>query len=208
MVLAALIISIFALVVAMMTLPQIIWGKPKIKVYFTCIPYDGLICMIQNMPIESLPYSLGVYRQDVRDLCVKFEIYDKKASKRMFWGLEYRDLSFGFDNKPEKHATLPASMTKMIVYIVKIKPGADFIDFIRTGPDNIIVPLKERGDQCSVDKFEEGNYEVHLNIYIGHKCIGYVRDFVVSYHYPYVSWVIDDIKIDPAVTLQNAKHEL
>jgi len=196
MVLAALIISIAALVVAMVTIPQIIWGKPEIKVFFTCIPYDGLICMMQNMPLKNLPYSLGVNRQDIRDLHVNFEVYDKKTDRRLFFGTEFRDLSFGFDNKPEKHATLPASMTRLIVYIAKIVPGADFVDCIRTGPDNIVVPLNDNGDQSEIDHFEEGTYQVNLHIYIDHKRKAYIRDFDVSNHYPYARWLIDDMAVD------------
>jgi hypothetical protein len=194
----ALFISILAVVVAVM-IPWVFYWllKPKIKVFFTCIPYDGLICMIQNMPIKKLPNTLAYYRPAIYDLHVKFEIYEKTTRKCLFWGLEDRDLSFGFDNKPEKHATLPASMTRMIVYLVKIKPGADFVDFIRTGPDNIVVPLNDRGDQCDIDHFEEGIYQVDLHIYFGYKRIDYVRDFVISYHYPYASWVIDDMRRDP-----------
>jgi hypothetical protein len=195
MVLAAFIISIIALVVAMLTIPQIIWGKPEIKVFFTWIAYDGLVCMIQNMPIGNLAYALGVNRQDIRDLHVNFDIYDKKTDKRLFFGTEYRNLSFGFDNKPEKHATLPASMTRMIVYIAKIVKGADFVDMIRTGPDNIVVPLNDHGDQCEIDHFEEGTYRVDLHIYIDHKRKDYIRDFEVSNDYPYASWVIDDMRI-------------
>ena len=193
--LAAFIIGIVALGWCfMISLPRIIWGRPKIKVFFTCIPYDGLICMIQNMPINNLAYALGVYRQDIRDLHVNFEIYDKRTGKRLFFGAEFRDLSFGFDNKPEKHATLPASMTRMIVYIVKIKPGAGFVDFIRIGSDNIVAPLNDSGDECDIDKFEVGIYRIDLHIYRDHKRIDYSRDFVVSYDYPYASWVIDDMR--------------
>ena len=146
------------------------------------------------MPIGNLAYALGVNRQDIRDLQVNFEIYDKKTDKRLFFGTEYRDLSFGFDNKLEKHATLPASMTRMIIYIVKIKTGADFVDFIRIGPHNIVVPLNANGDECDIDKFEAGIYRVDLHIYRDHKRIDYIRDFEVSYHHPYASWVIDDMR--------------
>lgn len=191
---AALIIAILALGVgAVTTIPQIIWGRPKIKLFFTCIPYDGLICMIQNVPVEDLPYKLGVNRQDIRDLHVTFEIYDKKTHKKLFFGTEPRDLSFGFYTKVGKHATLPASMTKMIVYIVKIEKGANFVDFIRSGPDNIVVPLNAEGGEYVVDKFEPSVYEVNLHVYIDHKCIDYTRDFTVSYHYPHASWDVDDM---------------
>ncbi|MCJ7516149.1 MAG: hypothetical protein MUO89_09365 [Dehalococcoidia bacterium] len=206
MALVALIIGILALGVgAVTTIPQIIWGKPKIKPLFTCIPYDGLICMIQNIPVEDLPYKLGVHRQDIRDLHVSFEIYDKETHKRLFFSVEYRDLHFGFDNKVGKHATLPASMTKMIVYIARIVPGADFVDFIRPGPDNIVVPLNDKGDERVVEKFEAGLYEVDLHIYIDRKRIDYIRDFAVSYNYPYASWVIDDMEKYREGLAKNAK---
>ncbi len=76
----------------------------------------------------------------------------------------------------------------MIVYIAKIKPGADFVDFIRSGPDYIVVPLNDKGDQCEFDKFEEGTYKVDLHIYMGYKRVNYVRDFDISSHHPYASW--------------------
>ncbi len=200
--LAAFIIGIVALIIGivalgwcfMISLPQIIWGRPQIDVSFTGIHYDGLICMIQNMPLKDLPYKLSVCRQAIRDLHVSFEIYDKETDKRLFFGTECRDLSFGFDNKPEKHVTLPASMTRMIVYIVKIKPGADFVDCIRIGPDYIVVPLGDKGDECSIDKFEPGHYRINLHIYTNRKRVDYIRNFVVSYNYPYASWVIDDMR--------------
>lgn len=194
MALAALIIGIIALGVGIVTtIPQMIWGRPKVKLFFTCIPYDGLVCMIQNVSVGDLPYRLSVHRQDIRDLHVGFEIYDKKTHKRLFFSTRYRDLSFGFDNKVGKHATLPASMTRMIVYIVRISPGADFVDLIRPGPDNIVVPLSDEGDESTIERFETGTYEAVLHIYVDQKRMDCIRDFVISNTYPYASWVIDDM---------------
>ena len=191
--LTAFITAIIALGVGMITIPQIIWGRPKVKLFFTCIPYDGLVCMIQNMPVGDFPYRRSVHRQDIRDLHVNHEIYEKETHKRLFFSTSYRDLSFGFDNEVGKHATLPASMTRMVVYVVKVKPGVDFVDFIRPGSDYIVVPLSDENDESVIKRFEAGIYEARLHIYMDQKRMDYVRDFVVSNTYPYASWVIDDM---------------
>ena len=59
--------SVAASVVVAIMVPTLFlwWTKPRIKVFFTCIPYDGLICMIQNTPNGNLPTTLGIQRQDI-----------------------------------------------------------------------------------------------------------------------------------------------
>ncbi len=58
--------------------------KAKNRGFFDCIPYDGLICMIQNVPTGKIFSELGIDRQDTRDLHVEFEIYEKITGKRLF----------------------------------------------------------------------------------------------------------------------------
>lgn len=69
MALWALIVGILALGVAIMVLPQMIWGKPVINLSFESRRERNLIklfCEITNQPIENkFLKKIGVYRRPI-----------------------------------------------------------------------------------------------------------------------------------------------
>ncbi len=190
----SLVIGILALVVALVmpTLPEIIWGRPKLKVISTGFAYAGLFCRIKNCPVEDWQAKIGVRRQDIRDLRVRFEIHEKTSGKCVFQAVEDRDLNWGdFDTNIGKHATLPPSMTWITVTIVKNEPAplsgdmdADFFAHNKT----VVIPFRVDNDYCSLDKFGPGTYAVHIAISLDHKWEHYAKDFVVSEEYPFSKW--------------------
>ena len=84
MVLAAFLISLLALVVALMTLPtafQMWWGKPAVSVECTTDRREsgvGLKCLIWNRPVKGWRKKLA-YRETANNLCIIFTIRDGKG---------------------------------------------------------------------------------------------------------------------------------
>jgi hypothetical protein len=90
MALAALIISIIALVLALPVIAQRVWGKPNLIISFDSQDVKGgkvMICKFYNYPIApGFKKKLGVRTMPIEDLMAHFEIVEYGSNKVKYPG--------------------------------------------------------------------------------------------------------------------------
>lgn len=90
MALAALIVSIIALVLALHTIAQRVWGKPDLIIGFDTRESKGgkvMTCKLHNYPIAwGIKKKLGVRTMPIEDLVTSFEIAEYGSNKVKYPG--------------------------------------------------------------------------------------------------------------------------
>lgn len=113
---AAFIISIIALGVALMALPtvaQMVWGKPRLIITFHSQEVEGgkvMTCRFFNLPIaEGLKKKIGVRRMPIEDLMADFSIAEYGSNKVIHPGKVPCILKYDGVNDAQR-ISLPASI--------------------------------------------------------------------------------------------------
>jgi len=176
MVVAAFIIGIVALVVAMLAIPQMIWGKPQITVSWgiddNTLGGKVLECRIWNEPLSGkLSKFLFVWRRPIEDLTAMFDVseYGSGQIKISHHIPKIRD----FTGTYAQRTRLPASWVHASFGIVYIKDG-----------EKIIKLFKE----SSQITFDIGRYRVLVTVIADNKAIKSEATFEVSEDSPYLIW--------------------
>lgn len=88
MALAALIISIIALVVALPTIAQMVWGKPDLRIAFDSKDVEGgkvMTCQLVNLPIiQGFRKKVGVRTTPIEDLVAHFSISEYDSDREIY----------------------------------------------------------------------------------------------------------------------------
>src|SRR4030043_449437 len=187
MVLAAFIISILALIVAVVVLPtafQMIGGRPKIIINFedwTTITgkQDRVLqCDLQNEPIRwGILHWLGVRRMTADDVSVRFLITEEEGRKPIFNGLYERVLNSPSGTE-SRHISLPPSIASASFGIVEVKKGK--VMFRNEGNDFIFIP-KGNG-------LKPGIYSVIIFLLVDGNETQKEKNFVVTKKPPFAYW--------------------
>ena len=172
----AFIISIFALVVAIMALPtlfQMIWGRPDIELIFwesidERAQRKYLRCRIVNRPIKNcLLQKIGVYRRPSDDVHVLFSVRDTKTSKMVVTGIHAAIYTTQI-GKLMPSVSLPASTIPAMINLVEAKDDAYTKTIAPYEAKNIQLPV---GEYCAIIRIRtsEKEKEYHRNFYVGNK---------------------------------------
>lgn len=170
----SLAVAIVAFLIATPPFTQMIWGRPKIKVFFEEFDY-GLACYLGNEPIaHGILQVLCITRMPVQDLSVNFIITNKDKTP-IFSGLTDRRISYS--DTLAHHISLPPSTNTAGFGIVKIEGTK-------------VYPCKEKRDipLTNEEILHAGVYQVLLLIYVDGRETRKTKDFVVSRNKPYAYW--------------------
>ncbi|MBA7698062.1 hypothetical protein ES703_106736 [subsurface metagenome] len=154
-----------------MTLPQMIWGNPHIKVEFITpsskkSPEKYLECRLTNRPIKNrLLRILGVYRRTADDVSARFHILDAMTHKRIATNVA-AEIGAEWNIKLMPSISLPASKASAIFRIVKVR--ADGVATVVDSYDGQNFPLPA------------GEYYVTSRIYVSGKEINCLGRFSVG----------------------------
>jgi hypothetical protein len=182
---AALIVATIALLVALMALPavfQMIYGKPKLQVFFDNPVYHWIDCRIQNIPIHNkLLRMMKVERDLIQSLSIEVGLIDKNADlkKNPLSGVLYYDTkkrrNLLFEDIVSNHISLPASelyaRTKMLVRVKDNKVFFTDEDYNLSG------------------RLNKGEYTLEISIYADGERIERRKDFKVNSNEPWVEWI-------------------
>jgi len=175
MALAAIVISIIALVVAMLTIPQMIWGKPKIVVSWGIDDTLGgkvLECRIWNEPITEKRFKcLFVWRRPIEDLTAIFDICEDGSGKIKISHCipKIRD----FTGTYAQRIRLPASWVYASFGVVYVRDNEKTVKFF--------------GENSQIT-FDIGRYKVLANTIADNKAVKSEATFEVSENKPYLIW--------------------
>jgi len=178
MVLAAFVISIIALVVAIMALPtifQMIWGKPKLMILFGVkeIP-DGKIlqCELVNPPIRNkLLKRLGIRRVTAEDIMGRFYI-EEYGSRRVVFPGEVPKIITHNGTEGHQRIGLAASFFPAIFGIV-LSSYTDKRVYVFEEQETVLPP---------------GKYCACIHVTMEGKPFEKQRNFVVSQTHPFAYW--------------------
>ena len=180
----AFIVSIIALVVALMALPtvfQMIWGRPKIFIQFTDtalshIPSVRVLwCELTNPPmINPLLKRFFIRRMPAEDVVVHYSIRDTPANNLVFEAAPYI-AEYPQALASSRRIRLTASGTPYTFRIVTVDTGKGEVFAIPKDDEKLPI--------CS------GIYSVLVEATVdGDKFYQATRRFVVRDTYPYVHW--------------------
>jgi hypothetical protein len=186
----AIIISIIAFGLAIMTLPtvfQMIWGRPKLKVSFWGKGHI-LQCGIQNVPVKGILKYLGVERELIPDFSVNVLIKDKSIEDELdgqvYYGscvLEVGDL----DKSCKKQVILPASDTLFArIYIVTATNEKAYL------MDENFDPIKPTTLNWGKE-IKPGTYKLTIEANAKGKISNIAKEFKYQTSEPCLEWVDD-----------------
>ena len=181
---AAFIISVLALVVALMALPtvfQMVFGKPRLKIHSKEYHNRGLYCLIQNLQTSNkFLKSIGVKRDAVEELNVEIGIMDKNAylSDNLVANVNYWDKrkhEIEYDGSIRYSIRLPASSTLFArISIVGVRNGKVYI-------------CEEKPKLTQ--ELKDGLYTMIMVITADGEWAETNRDFKVSQSEPFIEWI-------------------
>ena len=113
MALAALIVSIIALMLGLYTIANRVWGKPDLIVSFDTRELEGgrvMTCQLYNYPVtQGIKKKLGVRTMPIEDIVAHFEIAEYGSNKVKYKGKVPKILKYdGISNA--QRINLPASI--------------------------------------------------------------------------------------------------
>jgi hypothetical protein len=196
MALAAFIISIIALVVAMLTLPtifQMIWGRPRIMVRFDVIEVpDGrfLVASIFSYPIKNkLLRLLGVTRMAADDVNARVAIKERESQTLI--SDVVADIKTYTGLQDAQRICLPASIFPARIGIVEVKNAKRKV---KVYEKKIIL--------------RAGSYCAFVEIIAAHKTIPAYGDFSVSDSPPFTYWDKNSLvsTFDQNLDVESAEH--
>jgi hypothetical protein len=172
---AAIIIGVIALVIAVPSAFQMIWGKPKITFDFRETDTElnrTLVCDIWNEPItDNILKILGVYRRSVV-ITADFQIYKAGTSIPLFEQITPEIITY--NGTKGYRIVLDTSITPVSIQVAYTnkQDGKVFQHNIDTSN---IIPL--------------GQYDISINVSTDIKIFPQVKRFIVFDRYPYISWL-------------------
>jgi hypothetical protein len=175
MVVASFVISLVALVIALMALPtvaQMIFGKPRISIQYNVreeLGYRQLKGEIYNLPItKRLLNLLSVRRMTAEEVMVEWTIKESESLREVFPTDRKRNWDAG-----------------NVFRIARVASNIPF-EFDIVAAFNDGKQVKPSGDPNIV--LSSGRYRVDVQLNVEGKKIGQYREFVVTNEYPYVDW--------------------
>jgi hypothetical protein len=196
MALIALIISIVALMVAIITLPtifQMIWGRPKLMVRFDVIDrgaHRWLIAQIFNYPIKNrFLRLLGVRTEVAED--VNARVIIKEGHSQKVISSVVADIKTYTGLPDAQRICLPASIFPAAIGIVEVKSNRD----------KAIVYDKRI-------HLKTGSYSVSVEVVSSYKTILAQGDLLVTDNHPFIFWDDDSRSsiFNQNLDIETAKH--
>ncbi len=173
----SIIVSPIALGVALMTLPQMVWGKPHIKVMFESRdskngrrgPGRYLECKFFNPPVNNrLLRILGVYHRHIDGLHVSFSIKNTKTNVMIVADVR-ADIDAEWNIEPRPSVSLPASRIPAMISLVMTRSDSGISTAIDDyDAQNIKLPVGEYCALISIESSEEKT-ELHKKFFVGTK---------------------------------------
>ncbi len=153
----------------MMTLPQMICGRPKIEISYDVSNRATLSCLLYNRPIKNRFLKIiGVYRRQVDSLSASFSIENICKSKAEVTNIIAR-IDTAHD-VPKVSVSLPAS---------DIPANIDLIMGANNGTAKTIAHYEPKNIDLTT-----GEYRVIIRIKASEKEGKYSRKFTVGWHAP------------------------
>jgi len=174
MVVAALIISIVALVLAVIALLPIMLGKPKLTLEFSVNEIEGgriLSCDAFNLPIRSrLLNQFGIKRLPAEDVVVRYSIEEYESQRVIHTGI-VPNIKTWNGRADAIRATIPSSFipSQFEVAFVKYDDRKT-----REFSTKTILPI--------------GKYVVKVTVLAQEKHIEREKLFIVKSQHPFASW--------------------
>jgi hypothetical protein len=173
MVVAALVISVIALLLALPTVFQLIWARPNIEIMFMesidkRAHRKYLHCQIVNPPLENrFLRKFGVYRRPIDDVHFLFSVRDTKTSKMMVTNIIASIYTTQID-KPMPSVSLPASAIPAMINLVEARDDGYTNTVAPYEAKNIQLPV---GEYCAIIRIRtsERDREYHRNFCVGNK---------------------------------------
>ena len=174
MALAALIVSIIALVVAVPTIAQMVWGKPELIIRFGSKEIEGgkvMTCELYNYPIMwGVKRRIGIRRMPIEDLVADFSIAEYGSNKVIYPGCVPHILRYDGVIDAQR-IELPASTFPAYFGVAIVSYDAKAV---KTYEENTDLPVGKYIAKVTAD-FQENTREAE-GILIVHK------------EYPYAYW--------------------
>ncbi len=169
-------VGFIALILAMVTIPHLIWGKPKITVDWDIAEIDvgkALECKIWNEPLTNKVINWFTRRDPVEDLNAKLDICEAGSGKVLVSCIpKIKDFSGAYAQRVRLSSSLiPACFSIAVV------DKNDNQVYVRNGRDT------------DKQNLAPGKYTAKVELLIdGIKPKKVQRDFIVKKDYPFARW--------------------
>jgi hypothetical protein len=175
MVLAAFIISIIALVLALHTIAQMVWGKPDLIIDFDSREAEGgkvMTCKFYNYPIGGgFKKKIGVRKMPIEDLMTRFEIVEYGSNKVKYPGKVPHILKYDGVSDAQR-INLPASIFPAYFGVASVHYDTKTVRVYKE--DNTDLPI--------------GKYVVKVHAQFQENQRESERILVIHEEYPYAYW--------------------
>lgn len=176
MVVAAFIISVIALLMAILALPtvfQLVWGRPNIGVRFIDSTDKRahrkyLHCQIINHPLENkLLQKIGVYRRPIDDVNVSFSVEDIETHKMVVTNI-LAPIYTTQNPEPMISVSLPTLAIPALFNLVEARDDGYTNTISNYEAKNIQLPI---GEYCAIIRIStsEKEREYRKNLFVGSK---------------------------------------
>ena len=166
----ALFSGLLALGAAVILIPQMIWGKPHVKVMFETRDSKDkryLECELFNLPVANRALRiLHVYRRPIDHLQVFFSIKDIQTSEMMVTDILASIHTTQQNVKPMISVSLPASTTPAMIRLVNTRDNGITTAIDNYDAQNIELPA---GEYCALIRIEASEEETEYckNFFVG-----------------------------------------
>lgn len=174
MVLAAFIVSIIALVLALPTIAQRVWGKPNLIIMFDSQEVEGgkvMTCQFHNYPIAGgIKKKIGVRTMPIEDLVTNFSIAEYGSNKVIYSGTVPNILKYdGVSNA--QRISLAASIFPAYCIVATVSYNTKIVKVFKE--DTVLLI---------------GRYIVKVRALFQENEIKVEKTLVVNGEYPYACW--------------------
>ena len=177
----ALILGVVALV---LTIPQMIWGAPKIRVGFgfnNMEHTEYFECRIWNEPITSrLLNFLRVRRETAPEITAFFTIEDKGSGWEVFRASHLVGIKTQTNVMGER-VSLPSSFF----------PATFAIALVSKGDNQVHVYHEPVNDKTELQILPVGGYAVRVELGIGVRVRKISRHLIIQNNYPFAYWDVN-----------------
>lgn len=182
MVIAALVIGILALLVGLLTVLRMIWGRPRLNLRFEREAEElerFLAVHIENLPINSrLLKKMGIKRDTIQSLTVQFQLFEVGSGKKIIPIHQARIFS---DDDPTEmgrwRISLPPTFSVAACIMVA--------KWDTTKNKATILPDRAREEQ----ELEPGQYRIDFNFSVDGEPYIISRQFVTGKKADDLNWV-------------------
>ncbi len=183
----ALIVAIIALVVAVMALPtvfQMIWGKPKLKIDYDNMNGYRLWIKLQNVPITNkFLAAMGVNRNSLDIRSIWISIRSKSDNELGPFDVYYGDTTY----KDIRKLTLGNARSSHITLLASPLTANIDVAGIRTMAEGKVFVINELGKYDQV--LSVGLYTLELAFMVNGVSREIEKDFRVNQTKPFVEWM-------------------